>query len=71
MNEDQILAGIQIARILIGIGLEVGKGLKAIFGAGALTDDQINSIEAAAEADDDRRIARRIAELPSAPTPAS
>ena len=60
---DQILGAIQIARVLIALGMDVVAGIRAIFGGTVLTDDQINAIEAAAAADDDTRIARRIAEL--------
>ena len=63
MDEQKILGAIQIARVLVAIGLSVADGIKAIFGHAVLSDDQINAIEAAAMADDDRRIARRIAEM--------
>lgn len=67
VSVDQVLGAIQIARVLISLGMVVKDGIVAIFGHGALTDEQINAIESAAEADDDRRIARRIAEMPNTP----
>ena len=63
MSEDQILGAIQIGRVLLALGMAVADGIKKLFGETALTDDQLNAIEAAAMADDDKRIARRIAEM--------
>ena len=60
---DQILGAIQIARVLISLGMDVVAGIKSLFSGTILTDDQINAIESAASADDDQRIARRIAEM--------
>ena len=67
VSVDEVLGAIQIARVLITLGMSVAAGIKAIFGHQVLTDEQINAVEAAAMADDDRRIARRIAEMPNTP----
>ena len=65
MTAQQIQGYIQVAEILISLGVSIGgklKGLIDLMHPGhSLTDEQINAIEAAAMADDRKRQAERIA----------
>lgn len=62
MSLAQILSFIQIGKALVSAGVDIAGKFKALLSDAGLTEDQINQIEAAAMADDDMRIARRIAE---------
>lgn len=54
MSPEQLNNWIAVASILIKLGVDAGKGLKAIFAAGELTDAQQNEI-LTAMLDDNRR----------------